>query len=1710
MDEILYEYLDYGSYLLDYETNFYLSENIKYAGAEFNRLHTRRVRLPEGKGNIIYLMSNSFDKTIGMINNDNFIIPTIYKRLFYPKVITGRFLGKRYKVNVRKQVNERNNIIKNSTILNPYPSMNLVGGEENVLFSISDIFAAIEPIMQKLSVTKLYNSFWNEFISILNKLSPNKIDGDKNSNNRIIIIDADSFNFKNGASLNDNKTNPLFLLYLAYFKTRDLSKLNVNIDMMICHKNTFIKFNPSLLNNKQVWAVFRKSLFRIMNSNFDDYTDTLSDEDRREIIPPSREHTLKNVIDYVTDPYTKMVSPETKNVLNNAIEKSIKKKADNIYQMNKELRTANPTIEVPKTISSKSVIHTNPSLTPLDREAENYFKSLGNYEPVTTKTNLTIDDDDDEDLEIIDYNDYEDGLIDDVEEVLTSDEEISMEVLEDIQDRVVPLDNPKTSPVNSERDRKLREEQKKVIVKNNTIEEILDMDSSNVLIERDDKSNVMHTSNKNMYDIAFNNFDKTYIDKLLAKDIVECFDRLKDNDPPFYITGIDIVDSSNSFNLKETWTVRLKDELGKNHTIKVDIPKFIDNRFMYIESNKWIILKQNLYNPLVKDTPDEVIITTNFFKITLKRKSTKSISSIERIFSLYKKLEKSGDSNIFIAGDSTKANMKYVSSLEYDELSRRLFKFSSEGCEIYFSRDYIKENLSDKIPTNITGKEFFIGTENNIPILIDENTGLDRQGRTIVEIIAANLNETNKLLYQTIKAPSQSMYVTNKLAGETIPIIVTLLIWIGLTKTLDKMNIKWKFHANEKRIPQQTSTLKYIRFADGILEYESKTFAELILNGLSLVHPEKKQFQEFDTESCYGEYIYSKWGNYKGIMEIKTFHQFLMDPITERTCKDMKIPHDAPGLLIHAVKLLCDNACVSKASDKSYRTRSIEIIPGILYSCIATQYKKHVNSGGSVPMTLKQKCVIDRLIAEKTVEAYSTLNPVAEMNKMYTISSKGYRGSNSAFSYEDEAKRSYDPSSIGKLSMISSPDANVGINKVLVVEPTISNARGYRDQVDDIDTLKDINIFSPVEMLTPGTARGDDPIRTAIAAKQSQHVVPVVDAVPALISNGYDEAVQFALSDDFVINADEDGKVIDVNNEIGFIMVQYKSGKTKAINIKPEIVKNSSNAFYLANQLTPTHTKIGETFKKNEPLAYHDKYFTYNKMNGLRYAIGPNVKVAFMSTYNTYEDAGICTELLADRMATKIVYNEKGKFRRNNNIISMVEIGDHVNIGDSLINFDVSVEDDELSKYLSKLSDENKELLEEETRNDIKAGHAGKVIDIKIYTLLNPDSLSPSLGKIIQKYFDKGIDKKKYLEQFDDSDGIVKAGYMLTDSTEPLVSRYNSIKGDKGIDVLIEIYIEHVDVMGVGDKVALYGPNKQIISEVIPKGYEPYSEFRPDEEISVLTSPGTIARRMTASILAIAAAMKIMVELKRKVKTLKTRDQIEKIIYNTFTAIDPSGTNTAKYKSLFGNMNDTKFNKFMKDFLDDPKAEFCLDIEEFNHEVKMDYCEEAAKVLGIPLMEYVYMPHLTMDKKRVIVSKEKCLVGYINVKRTQQLLHKKNSLSLSNETRSAITGQVTSTANHKDKNARDSDIEASMLVSLGANRILQELHGPRSDDLVMKQQMNQSIATKGYVLLDELDNISTNKVTLNTVNTYILSMMLKTDIVSDGYILPKTSKEVFK
>ena len=237
---------------------------------------------------------------------------------------------------------------------------------------------------------------------------------------------------------------------------------------------------------------------------------------------------------------------------------------------------------------------------------------------------------------------------------------------------------------------------------------------------------------------------------------------------------------------------------------------------------------------------------------------------------------------------------------------------------------------------------------------------------------------------------------------------------------------------------------------------------------------------------------------------------------------------------------------------------------------------------------------------------------------------------------------------------------------------------------------------------------------------------------------------------------------------------------------------------------------------------------------------------------------------------------------------------------------------------------------------------------------------------------------------------------------------------------------------------------------------------------------------------------------------VKNRKEIENLIYQVFDALDPTGANTEKYKSMFSPMNDKEFEKFMKEFLNDDMENFVLDMVDYERDVRMENVEKAAKILNVPISEYIFMPNLTMDKKNVISTPDKCLVGYVNIKRLQQLVMKKNGLSIDNSKISALTGQVVD----KDKNSRDSDIESEILVSLGADKILQELNGARADDMVMKREMNNQIATKGYVILDELTNLPTNKTTLTTVNSFLLAMHIKSNLISDSYILPKTMEAI--
>jgi hypothetical protein len=227
------------------------------------------------------------------------------------------------------------------------------------------------------------------------------------------------------------------------------------------------------------------------------------------------------------------------------------------------------------------------------------------------------------------------------------------------------------------------------------------------------------------------------------------------------------------------------------------------------------------------------------------------------------------------------------------------------------------------------------------------------------------------------------------------------------------------------------------------------------------------------------------------------------------------------------------------------------------------------------------------------------------------------------------------------------------------------------------------------------------------------------------------------------------------------------------------------------------------------------------------------------------------------------------------------------------------------------------------------------------------------------------------------------------------------------------------------------------------------------------------------------------------------RQKIQDLVYKTLSAMDPTGINANKYKAFFESMSDQQFSKWMNDFLKDEKSFIRLDIEEFNPKrvLRFENIEKAAKVLNIKLFEYVYMPHLSSDPNRPVRTRQPVLVGYINVKRPQQLVTKKTGLTLSDTNRDETSG----IAKGDSKGGTTTGIENEMLVGVDADEILSEFCGVRGDNAAEYDNMISAISETGSVKLSDIKTSVYDKPTLLKTDLYLKAMGIKTDIISESY-----------
>jgi DNA-directed RNA polymerase beta subunit len=239
---------------------------------------------------------------------------------------------------------------------------------------------------------------------------------------------------------------------------------------------------------------------------------------------------------------------------------------------------------------------------------------------------------------------------------------------------------------------------------------------------------------------------------------------------------------------------------------------------------------------------------------------------------------------------------------------------------------------------------------------------------------------------------------------------------------------------------------------------------------------------------------------------------------------------------------------------------------------------------------------------------------------------------------------------------------------------------------------------------------------------------------------------------------------------------------------------------------------------------------------------------------------------MSKKLGTSLSMMQSVPIDATDDIDSVVKIGDEVEIGDPLIVFGIGdTGDKSVDNFLKAFQNKDSNSVLDNAKRVVRAKNPGRVFDVRMYTTKSMDRLSPSLYKLLDNYFKANIQRKKILDKYDKTDSVYKLDTLYDLPTEPL--KGTTIKG-RTCDVLIEIYIEHEDEASVGDKLAMYGASKQVLSEVIPEGLEPYAESDPNEEISLFVSNSGILKRMIPSLVVTASGNKVLVNLKRKMRKI--------------------------------------------------------------------------------------------------------------------------------------------------------------------------------------------------------------------------------------------------
>jgi hypothetical protein len=878
-----------------------------------------------------------------------------------------------------------------------------------------------------------------------------------------------------------------------------------------------------------------------------------------------------------------------------------------------------------------------------------------------------------------------------------------------------------------------------------------------------------------------------------------------------------------------------------------------------LNSSKKDITMQKFPYPITKTAENMTQLSGNYKKIFIERygmnispKTTRLIKFLNNYKSTKYKV---------IKGDTTGDNRNYLTPLEYAELSKSFYIIIIGDYKFIFKvDDAVMEIGPYKGDERIEKFVPFAKTKSNSFYINNrDDSVVDRDGNicgNLSDFIASAFVSTDSKAQEKIddiSVGNRYMYSRAIIMSYNIPVILlaSCLHDNHLLGVLDLAKINYTI--SEKRTSIDKNTQGIVKFEDCYLIYDRYPFSNsLLMEGFSDIPTEHFSLASMGDRETYSEIFDSMYGKRNLIEAFENFKQLFVDPITKQVQERIGGPTNFISMLLMGSDLLSDNNYKIESSYEMSRIRGPEIVLVYLYQALAEVYGKFRIDSKNNKFTIPEDAVIKLLMKSQLIDEHSSVNMILEAENDRRIKSKGPIGLNVDQAYTLE-KRAFHSTMKGIVSLSTAASGEVGITRQLTINTNVKDALGFVELNKADKDLDGSELLGPAEMLNVFSVESSDSVRTMMTTGQNKHLIPTKDMTGPLLSTDYEKVIP-QTTKDYAFTAKQDGKVLSLEN--GIMFIEYKDGTKKDINLNEVPFKHTNAGKYHMNNKI-ARFKVGDKFEKGDIIAYDPKQFNHDIFGDVCAKIGTNAKVAIISTGGSYEDSTYIVKSLGKRMATTATVKKDIVVSKNSNIKKFAKIGDNVEVNDYLLIFD-DIDDEFAASIIASASEGM-----EETHfgsKPVKSKVKGTIKDIKVYYTVPYDSLTKSMQSFIKSIASYETEKSKTIKKHMDIKNAETVISPIEQSIPDSLGRIKGVKVEEG--VLIEYYVEYLDIEGIGDKVT-FSAVKGVINNVIDDEYAAFTESEPDEPIEIFISMIGITKRMVLDIYKIIIGSKILMEAKK-------------------------------------------------------------------------------------------------------------------------------------------------------------------------------------------------------------------------------------------------------